>query len=150
MQKRMKALGLAVALAVVTAGCEEEEPPEGVPAGAGGVSARPLDPALAQHLPEGVSFELAEEGQALYPVCGVCHGMEGEGTQLGPSFRDPEWIHGSGEIQEIAEITRTGVADPEEFSIPMPVLGGGRFDARQVQAVATYVYLLSRDGQTPE
>lgn len=104
----------------------------------------PVDPALVAVLPQGSTEEMLRQGRELYVVCSVCHGLDGRGTQLGPSLRDTTWIHIAGEIPEIAEITRGGVARPEEFPVPMPVMGGGDFDEDQLRAIATYVYALAR------
>lgn len=140
----MRMLGAGAAAVVALSGCDtmDWEAPEAEVE----VESAALDPALAAHLPAGVSMEVAERGRELFPTCGVCHGMEGQGTQLGPALRDAEWIHISGTLEEIARITRSGVPSPEEFPVPMPVLGGGSFDEADLEAVATYVYLLSRSG----
>jgi mono/diheme cytochrome c family protein len=108
-----------------------------------------IDPSLRVHLPPGTTIEMAEEGRKLFPTCGVCHGLEGEGTSLGPSFRDQDWIGIYGELDEIAGVIRTGVARPLEYPVPMPVLGGGDYDDAQIQALAVYVYLLSRSAAPP-
>lgn len=103
-----------------------------------------LDPALASHLPPGADLAVAEEGRRLFVVCGVCHGLDAGGTELGPPLNDAEWIRISGELEEIEAVTRSGVADPEEYPIPMPVMGGGDFTPEQLRAVATYVHVISR------
>jgi mono/diheme cytochrome c family protein len=142
----MRMLWAGAAAVVALSGCDrmEWEAPEAE--GEVEMEAAALDPALAGHLPAGVSLEVAERGREIFPTCGVCHGMEGEGTQLGPALSDGEWIHISGTIDEIARITRSGVQSPQRFPIPMPVLGGGSLDEADLEAVATYVYLLSRSG----
>ncbi len=103
-----------------------------------------IDTALLTGMPEGTTVEQLSAGRRAFVVCTVCHGVEAEGTQLGPSLRDSVWIHIPAEIDSIARIVRTGVSNPREFQIPMPVLGGGDFDEAELEAVATYVYALSR------
>jgi mono/diheme cytochrome c family protein len=133
----------AAAAVLVIAGCEQPapavEPEEALAPAVEGV-----DPAVLAALPEGATVEMVEEGRQLYVVCSVCHGLDGRGTQLGPSLRDGEWIHIGGELGEIQEITRTGVQSPEEYPVPMPRMGGGAFDEQQLRAVALYVHAISR------
>lgn len=147
MKKRM-ALALAAALAGTAAcdttegGANAETTPE--------TEAPELDPELAAHLPQGVSVDLAIEGREIFPTCGVCHGMEGEGTQLGPSLRDGEWIHTDGSLEGITTIIQAGVQSPRDHPIPMPPLGGGAFGQEQLEAVAAYTFLLGRSGAPAE
>lgn len=103
-----------------------------------------IDPSLLAALPEGSTLEELEAGRTGFVVCTVCHGLNGEGTQLGPSLRDTAWIHIPADIDSIARIIRTGVESPEEFPMPMPVMGAGDFDESELRAVASYVYALSR------
>lgn len=133
---------LVVALAALAAGACGDRTDEG---GAEAlVSAEDeveeLDPALSEHLAAGTTFEMAEEGRRLYLVCAVCHGLDANGTALGSSLRDGEWTTTSGELAEIERVIREGVPEPEGYPVPMPVLGGGDFDAGQVRALAAYVY----------
>lgn len=104
----------------------------------------PFDSALAQNLPANTSADLAQQGRELFGVCATCHGPDGRGTQLGPSLRDQEWISISGSYEDIQAVVRNGVPEPKEFPIPMPRGGAAAFDESQVQAVAAYVYALSR------
>jgi mono/diheme cytochrome c family protein len=88
---------------------------------------------------------MVEEGERLYATaCIACHGPGGNGTQLGPSHRDEEWIHVDGSLESMMELIRAGVPSPKEHPVPMPPLGGGDFDDEQVRALAAYVYSLSR------
>jgi mono/diheme cytochrome c family protein len=103
-----------------------------------------LDPALARNLPPNTTVKAAEAGRDLYLTCAPCHGLDARGTRLGPSLRDPEWIHGSGSYEEIQQVIRDGVPEPKDFPVPMPVGGGGDFSDDQVRSLATYVYALSR------
>ena len=105
-----------------------------------------FDPALARNLPPNVDQSVAQQGRDLFIVCATCHGLDARGTELGPPLRDQEWLHISGELEEIERVIREGVAEPEEYDIPMPPGGGGAFDDAQVRAIAAYVYALSRSG----
>lgn len=141
---RRSAAALALTVLLAT-GCGEraaEEPGEEIADTV--VQGESLDPALASLVPAGATFEQAQEGQRLFTVCTVCHGLDARGTALGPSLRDGEWLHVESEIDSIAGLIRSGVSRPREYPVPMPPLGGGDFDDAQIRALATYVYLLSR------
>jgi len=94
----------------------------------------------------GDEVDVLELGQALYPVCSVCHGDDARGTQLAPSLRGPDWIHITGNVADIEQIIRSGVPTPREYPIPMPVLGGGSFDDREIRALAAYIHALGQGG----
>lgn len=143
MQGRIMVL---LAALMAGAGCRGDAGDE--PAEVQEVEAPRLDPALAAHLPEGVPIEVAAEGGELYPLCGVCHGMEGEGTALGPPLNDPAALPAAG-IDGIADVIRAGVSSPAEFPVPMPAYGPADFTGEQVRALSAYVYLLGRRGETP-
>jgi mono/diheme cytochrome c family protein len=136
---------VATILAVSASGCDpaarEPDPAEEVAA-----SVEAIDPALLASLPPGATAETLEQGRRLYVVCSVCHGLDAHGTQLGPSLRRPDWIHIEGGVEEIEQIVRSGVANPREYPIPMPVMGGGDFDEAELRAVATYVDAMRRSG----
>ncbi|CAN5708857.1 hypothetical protein BH23GEM3_BH23GEM3_16130 [soil metagenome] len=122
-------------------------PAAGSPGAPGAPAAAPVDPRLAAALPPGVTAQMVTEGQQLYAtVCVACHGAAGTGTQLGPSLNDQNWIHISGEYDEIVNITATGVARPREYPAPMPPRGGGNFTDEQVRSIAAYVFSLSHRG----
>jgi mono/diheme cytochrome c family protein len=143
--------GIALALALTLApGCGEGD--TGEPGGEleeDELRAAALDPALAAHLPPGATFEEAQQGRELFTVCTTCHGLDGEGTPLAPSLRDPEWLHVEPDVGQIAALIRDGVDPPREYPVPMPPHGGGAFDDEQLRALAVYVMLLSREGATP-
>ena len=104
----------------------------------------PFDAALARNLPPGVSQESARQGRELYVVCATCHGPDARGTQLGPSLRDQEWVHIDGSYEQIQRVIIDGVAEPEEFPVPMPAGGAGAFTQQQLRDVSAYVFALSR------
>lgn len=60
-----------------------------------------------QLLPKSTVLPSAE---ALYVRnCGACHGAFGEGTDLGPSFQDPIWLHGNS-LEAIDGVVAEGVS----------------------------------------
>jgi mono/diheme cytochrome c family protein len=111
----------------------------------GGAAATPtLDPATA---PSGVTQAMVEAGQQSFgTVCAACHGAGGTGTPAGPALGDAEWIHISGQYEEIVAIINAGVAQPEQFPGAMPPRGGGNFTDDQVRGIAAYIYALSHGG----
>lgn len=139
-------MGIWVGLGIL-GGCRGESVSSEAAAEAKGVAVVELDQSVAQNLPANTSVEDAEKGRDLFLVCATCHGADASGTQLGPSLRDAEWIHGSGSFEEIQQLVRAGVPEPEEYPVPMPRGGGGSFDEAGVRAVSAYVYALSRSGQ---
>jgi len=108
-----------------------------------------MDPELVQHLPAGATVEEAQLGHRLFTVCTVCHGPDAEGTQLAPSFTDGEWIHIEPEVDQIAQIIRTGVSNPRDYPVPMPPQGGGEFDDQELRALAVYILSVSNRGAAP-
>lgn len=142
--RRLGSVWLAVlGLCTVVAACDlragaEEEPTEGE-----------ADPAsttvvlAAGSVPPSVTAEDVERGRELFLPCAVCHGLDGRGNQLGPSLRDSVWVHIDGSLQQIEQIIRTGIAEPEEYPVLMVPMGGGDFDAAELRAVSSYVYAIS-------
>lgn len=140
---------LAAVLSVVVSGCEGGAAPAGEPrlAEAEAATETPVLPAGA--IPPGVDAHEVERGRELFLPCAVCHGFDGRGNPLGPSLRDAEWIHIGGSREEIEQLVRSGVPEPEEHPVPMVPMGGGDFDPDELSALSAYVYAISRspDGQ---
>ncbi|HEX6926031.1 MAG TPA: c-type cytochrome [Longimicrobiaceae bacterium] len=129
-------------LAALLAGCE-------VRAGADteeGLAAD-LEPSTPVHaagsIPPGLTEEEVERGRELFLPCAVCHGLDGQGNQLGPSLRDTVWVHIDGSLASIEQIIRSGVPQPLDYPVPMVPMGGGEFDDADLRAVAAYVYAIS-------
>jgi mono/diheme cytochrome c family protein len=144
MQSKWTALLLLPVAAMLTA-CPDrtDEPPAQPPAAdAPGAPAAPM-----AALPAGVTQEQVQQGQQLFVgqgVCFTCHGMQGEGTPLGPGMRDQDWINlTDGSLEEIATVIRTGVSAPQQYPGVMPPMGGAQLNDDQVEALAAYVYALS-------
>jgi mono/diheme cytochrome c family protein len=94
-----------------------------------------------------VNQEVVDEGQEIFGgtgACFSCHGGDASGTQLGPGLADGDWLNVDGSYGAIAELVRTGVAEPRQYPAPMPPKGGVSLSMEQVCAVAAYVYSLSR------
>jgi mono/diheme cytochrome c family protein len=138
--------GLIAGALLVALGCGDRGPRDEPGQVAEAPEAEEVDPEVVARLPEGVTLDQVREGQRNFTVCVVCHGPDGRGTQLGPSLRDGQWIHIDGEPAQIEQIIRTGVAEPEQHPVPMPVMGGGDFTEEQLRALALYVYALARTG----
>lgn len=105
-------------------------------------------PELRGRLPAGISEQMVQDGQRLFTGragCFACHGRAAEGGQLGPRLNDQEWIHlETGELAEIREIIRAGVPVPARYPGPMPPLGGLPLSEQELDALAAYVYAISR------
>ena len=99
-----------------------------------------------QALPEGVTAALIEEGKTLFhgdALCASCHGQEGIGTPIGPTFADTTWLHIDGSYPAIVQVIKDGVPTPKESMVPMLAKGGSAITDAQVSAVAAYVWRLS-------
>lgn len=98
-------------------------------------------------LPQGVTAAQGNEGRALYrATCVMCHGDNGQGTQLGPSLVDNTWSQGTGAFEEIMNVVTEGAPATEEFGVPMPPRGNGALTDDQVRAVSAYTFSLARRG----
>ena len=145
MLKQAGSRAMLAALVFLVGACERyvEEEEGGAVADAVADSIAAQSPVL-QNLPPGADREQLEIGLRAYAVCSVCHGPEGHGTPLGPPLRNAEWIHIDGTPASIAQIIQGGVPTPREFPIPMPVMGGGRFEPDEFDALVAYVHALSQ------
>jgi mono/diheme cytochrome c family protein len=97
-------------------------------------------------LPPGVSTEAGEKGRDVYErTCVMCHGEQGEGTRLGPSLTDAEWLGGrTGSFEEIASVVRDGaVPDSTRYPAPMHPRGDGSLTEDEVRSVAAYTYSIA-------
>jgi mono/diheme cytochrome c family protein len=130
-------------LTVVAAACDRQEAPED-PASEMVERVEGVDPEVMAALAPEIPPELLALGREQYVVCSVCHGLDARGTQLGPSLRGPEWIHIDGSSEQLIEIIRTGVPNPAEYPIPMPVMGGGDFDEEELRALAAYLHAVGQ------
>jgi len=134
-------------IAVMLAACGTDDAPAPQPQQPAAAPAAPATGAVPAELPPGVTAEMVSEGQRLYSgICSACHGQNGVGGPLGPALNDQDWIHISGEFDEIVNITTTGVPRPQRYPGMMPPMGGGNYTADQVRSISAYVYSISRGG----
>jgi mono/diheme cytochrome c family protein len=69
------------------------------------------------------------------------------GSQIAPNLTDDAWIHAeAGNYDQIVGVITEGVAEPVEFTGPMPPMGGAQLTEAQVREVASYVWALSHGG----
>jgi len=90
------------------------------------------------------------EGDSLFNghrvgACWACHGQKGKGTDVAPKLADnPKWINIDGSLDAIKGIVTNGVPKPKKHPGAMPPLGGGQLTPAQIDALAAYVYSLSK------
>ncbi len=102
-----------------------------------------------QELPPGVTPEMVERGGEIFRdagLCYTCHGRDGTGRPgLGTNLTDAEWLHGDGSYEYLLERIDDGVpARVSTTGVPMPPRGGSGITDEQLQAVAVFVWTLSR------
>jgi cytochrome c551/c552 len=93
----------------------------------------------------------AQQGRAIFEGkgnCWTCHGRDAKGSPLGPNLTDGEWLNMDGSPDSIRIVIQTGVAKPKRYPAPMPPLGGVKLRQAEVEAVAAYVFSLSRPDVT--
>ncbi len=118
-------------------------PPEGTHPNAG--KAGNTRPAV----PPGATPEMVALGERIYrgeiggAPCNACHGMNAEGSVLGPPLTQRQWLWGDGSYASIRKIIVNGVSQPKKYRNVMPPLGGAQLTRNQISAVAAYVWSLS-------
>ena len=76
--------------------------------------------------------------------CAMCHGADAAGN-VGPDLTDEQWLHVKGSYMAILQQILMGVPSARSRSgIEMPPRGGATISDADVQAVAAYVWVLSR------
>jgi len=120
-----------------------ELPPEGMHPDANRAAA-------ALHAPPGVSKDqlaLGERifhGEAAGGTCSGCHGSDGKGSTMGADLTSGAWLWGDGTLPAITQTITQGVMKPKQASGVMPPMGGVTLSSSDVQAVAAYVWAISR------
>ena len=102
-----------------------------------------------QELPEGVTVEMVAQGKSVYSgavICSSCHGPAGAGVpSLGADLTDAEWLHSDGTYEGVVKTVMEGVtAQASSSGIPMPAKGGTKISDDDANAVAAYVWTLSK------
>jgi glucose/arabinose dehydrogenase/mono/diheme cytochrome c family protein len=116
-------------------------------AGASPTARRPSPPVSKATMlaPSGVDAEKIALGRRLYrgelagASCSGCHGADGEGTPVGPSLVDAEWLWSKGETADIRRAIKDGIPKPKRFPSPMPPMGGVDLTPAQIDAIAAYL-----------
>lgn len=78
-------------------------------------------------------------GEIAGASCAGCHGADGEGTPVGPSLVDAEWLWSKGNLEAIRHAIEHGIPKPKRFPAPMPPMGGVALTQAQIDAIATYI-----------
>ena len=104
---------------------------------------------VEQELPEGVTAEMVAQGMTIYSgagICSSCHGPAGAGVpSLGADLTDAEWLHSDGSYEGVVKTVMEGVtAQASSSGIPMPAKGGTKISDDDANAVAAYVWTLSK------
>jgi glucose/arabinose dehydrogenase/mono/diheme cytochrome c family protein len=120
-----------------------ELPPEGVHADAGRRGAA-LTPPPGNTKEQVALGDRIFHGEASNGTCGGCHGSDGRGSPVGADLVTGAWLWSDGSVAGIAKTITTGVATPKNAGGAMPPLGGTALSPSDVQAVAAYVYAISR------
>ena len=101
-----------------------------------------------------MSDEMLQQGATLLAegTCARCHGRDGSGTNLAPNLTDDEWLQADGTLESIRATIASGVPrdqikDPSRRQ-PMEPMGQMMIDDDQLNALAAYVWSLSREGRS--
>lgn len=127
------ALGVGVSALLATACAQREEAPR-------------VEQLALRALPPAVTPAMAAEGRQVFlddGNCFACHGQNARGTVFGPNLADGQWLHISGEYDDIARVVEHGIPHAGEYPSPMPPMGGGHLSEAEVKAVAAYVYAIN-------
>lgn len=81
--------------------------------------------------------------------CQRCHMQGGQGGGRGPALTDDQWLHSEGDLEGIRSTIISGVAEDEfkagEYPYPMYEMGGMELDEDGLNALAAYVWSLTRE-----
>jgi cbb3-type cytochrome c oxidase subunit III len=101
-------------------------------------------------LPLGVTPEIIEIGSEVFHDrgnCADCHGEDATGDE-GPNLTDNQWLHLRGSHLAIVNQINKGVPfERSRTGIVMPPRGGSSIGDADVNAVAAYVWVVSRPGE---
>jgi glucose/arabinose dehydrogenase/mono/diheme cytochrome c family protein len=126
-----------------TAAAANALPPEGIHPDAGAeaeVASLPIPPgATAAEVALGARVFHGQEGGG---TCEGCHGSNAKGTPLAPDLTSGKWLWGDGSLAAITHTISDGVANPKNYTSPMPPMGGAQLSHSDVDAVAAYVWAL--------
>lgn len=101
-------------------------------------------------LPLGITPEIIEMGSEVFHDrgnCADCHGDDATGDE-GPNLTDNQWLHLRGSYLSIVNQINKGVPfERSRTGIVMPPRGGSSIGDADVNAVAAYVWAISRHGE---
>ena len=103
--------------------------------------------------PQGVTPDRVREGLQLYHgkgACAPCHGELGTGSADGPELIVGRWKLGPGTYQWLRHITRHAGWGARPGDDPQPMRGPTVLDTAEVDAVAAYVWSISRGRAAPK
>jgi len=114
-------------------------PPEGIHA----------DAAKDLPVPPGSTSQQVARGQAVYlgeggATCSGCHGSDAQGGPIGPDLTTGKWLWADGGLASIRKTIRDGVPAPKNHPGAMPPKGGTDLSDKDLDAVAAYVWAVSR------
>jgi glucose/arabinose dehydrogenase/cytochrome c553 len=131
---------------VVAASSDSALPPEGIHPDAG-------RQAVALPTPPGATKDQVALGDRIFHgevsngTCAGCHGSDGKGSAMGPNLTSGTWLWGDGSLKALTQTIVNGVPMPKRYPGAMPPLGGAELSARDVDAVAAYVWALGHKGK---
>ena len=83
--------------------------------------------------------------------CYACHGMEGGGTDSGAPLAQGVWMHGADTWRAIRSRVLHGIPrDESTRGTTMPIRGMSELTDAQVDAVASYVWVISHQAIQPK
>jgi mono/diheme cytochrome c family protein len=144
---RFSSLFLLLAFGAACGGGEEGAPAAEEAQQPAAQSPAPAAAAMDMDLPEGVTPEMVAAGETVFTgagICYTCHMPGGVGGPLAPDLTDDVWINTDGTYEGIVDVVINGVAEPKEHPGLMLPKGGSTISDDEVQAVAAYVWTLSR------
>ena len=117
-------------------------PPEGMNPEAGKVLATfPVAPGATEaQVVRGQQIFVGADGG----TCGGCHGGDASGGPIGPDLTSGKWIWGDGSLAAIKKTILTGVPIPKFHLGAMPAKGGANLSDSDADALAAYVWAISR------
>jgi mono/diheme cytochrome c family protein len=76
--------------------------------------------------------------------CAGCHGEDAGGSPTGANLVGGQWLWGRGTLADLRRVIATGVATPKQHSGAMPPKGGADLSKADIDALAAYVWTISR------
>jgi mono/diheme cytochrome c family protein len=76
--------------------------------------------------------------------CIGCHGADARGGPLGGDLTGGKWLWANGSLSSIKQVIESGVPHPKAHAGAMPPKGGAALSEADVDALAGYVWSISR------